>query len=141
MRIEALLRQKRPRVISVRMEETLGAAARILRREKVGAVVVKDSCRTEGEIVVGMLSERDFLHAVTDHGIAAFRMPVSAVMTRAIVACEASDSTDAVAELMRQNHIRHVPVIDRGALIGVVSIRDLLASQSSVHNEAFVALA
>ncbi len=141
MRVDALLRQKRPRVISVRMDETLGAAARILRRENVGAVVVKDSCRTEGDIVVGMLSERDFLHAVTDHGIAAFRMPVSAVMRRAAVACEVSDSTDAVAELMRQHHIRHVPVIDRGALIGVVSIRDLLAGESSAHDGACVAVA
>jgi CBS-domain-containing membrane protein len=91
----------------------------------------------ESDIVIGMLSQRGFLRAVTHHGFAAFRMSVSAVMTPAVVSCEASDSTDAVAELMRQPRIWHVPVIDRGALIGIVSIRDLLADRSSSTTNHF----
>ncbi|HYZ21976.1 MAG TPA: CBS domain-containing protein [Rhodopila sp.] len=141
MRVDTLLKRRRPRIISVRMNETVGSAAQILRRENVGAVLVKDSCGTEGDIVVGLLSERDFLRALTDYGVAAFKMPVSAVMTRTVVACELSDSIDTVAELMQRHHIRYVPVIDCGALIGVVSIRDLLAEGRTVPNEPFSAAA
>jgi hypothetical protein len=81
----------------------------------------------ESDIVIGLLSQRGFLRAVTHHGFAAFRMSVSAVMTPAVVSCE----------LMRQPRIWHVPVIDRGALIGIVSIRDLLADRSSSQRTIF----
>lgn len=122
-----------PRIISIRISETTGAAAQLLRSENIGALIVKNSCGTEGDVVVGVLSERDILRAVLDYGIAAWKMPVEAIMTRAVVSCKPSDEIEHVAELMDSHHIRHVPVIDREALVGVVSIRDLLAQRAHLR--------
>ena len=131
MKVEQLLIQKKPRIISVRMDETVETAAKMLRRENLGAVVVKDVCGTEGDTVVGILSERDFLRAIVDLGPAVLKEPVSSLMSRPVVSCDPQDDLDHVVELINQHHIRHVPVVERGALIGVVSIRDVIALQSS----------
>jgi CBS domain-containing protein len=139
MKVDALLSRKNPRIISIRISETAGAAARLLRSENIGAVVVKDTCGTEGDVVVGVLSERDILRTVLDHGIAAWKMPVETLMARAVVSCKPTDEIEHVAELMEQHHIRHVPVIDREALVGVISIRDLLAQRAHLRPEAMAA--
>jgi CBS domain-containing protein len=134
MKVEALLGRRKPRIISIPIRETAGAAALLLRSENVGAVVVKDTCGTEGDVVVGIVSERDILRAVLDHGIAAWKMPVEALMARTVVSCKPADDIEHVAELMEHHHIRHVPVIDRQALVGVVSIRDLLAQRAHLQH-------
>ena len=129
MTVEALLRRKGGRIISIGMGSTAAAAAKLLRSENIGALVVKDSCSTEGDVVLGMLSERDVLQALVSYGTNAMAMPVATLMTRNVICCVAQDSLSHVADLMRCHHVRHVPVMDREALIGVVSIRDLLPEQ------------
>lgn len=131
MTIEALLRRKGGRIISIGMGSTAAAAAKLLRSENIGALVVKDSCSTEGDVVLGMLSERDILQALVSYGTNAMAMPVAALMTRNVISCVAQDSLSHVADLMRCHNVRHVPVMDREALIGVVSIRDLLPEHSA----------
>lgn len=126
MTVEALLRRKGGRIISIGMGSTAAAAAKLLRSENIGALVVKDCCSTEGDVVLGMLSERDVLQALVSYGTNAMAMPVAALMTRNVICCMAQDSLSHVADLMRCHHVRHVPVMDLEALIGVVSIRDLL---------------
>lgn len=126
MKIEAILQNKHPRTITIRMTQTAETAARLLRRENIGAVVVKDTCDTEGDAILGMLSERDILRAIADHGVAALAMPVSSLMTRDVVTCDPRDEVEKVIVLMDEHHIRHVPVVQDDALIGVISIRDLL---------------
>lgn len=126
MTVEALLRRKNGRIISIGMGSTAAAAAKLLRSENIGALVVKDCCSTEGDVVLGMLSERDVLQALVSYGTNAMAMPVAALMTRNVICCVAQNSLSHVADLMRCHHVRHVPVMDREALIGVVSIRDLL---------------
>lgn len=123
MTVEALLRRKNGRIISIGMGSTAAAAAKLLRSENIGALVVKDCCSTEGDVVLGMLSERDVLQALVSYGTNAMAMPVAAPMTRNVICCVAQDSLSHVADLIR---CHHVPVMDREALIGVVSIRDLL---------------
>lgn len=127
MQIETVLRTKPARIVTIAMTSTLMAAARLLRSENIGAVLVKDSCSTEGDVVLGLLSERDVLQALVDHGAAALDMPVSAFMTRAVISCQSDDTVDQVCGLMSEHHVRHLPVLHDGALVGVVSIRDLLA--------------
>jgi CBS domain-containing protein len=127
MKVEQLLIQKGTRIISVRMNETVETAARMLRQENIGAVVVKDVCGTEGDTIVGMLSERDFLRAVVDSGPAVLKKPVASLMSRPVISCSPHDDVDHVVELFNRHHIRHVPVIDHDALIGVISIRDVVA--------------
>lgn len=68
MRVGDILNRKSTRIATVRMNETVATAARLLRNDNVGALVVKDVCRTEGNVAVGMFSERDVVRAVSEHG-------------------------------------------------------------------------
>jgi CBS domain-containing protein len=135
MKVSSLLNRKNARIIAIPMAATAAFAALLLRRENIGAVIVKDTCATEGDVVLGILSERDILRAVVDHGIAALNMPASALMTRDVVSCGPGDELDLVAALMERHQTRYIPVIDEDALIGMVSIRDLLAQRASGERE------
>jgi CBS domain-containing protein len=126
MTVDTLLRKKQGRIIAISQNASATAAAKLLRAENIGAVVVKDSCSTEGDVVLGMLSERDILAALVRYGTNAMNMSVGALMTRSVVSCRMSDQLDYVAELMHRHQIRHVAVMDREAVVGVISIRDLL---------------
>jgi CBS domain-containing protein len=132
MKVADLMKRKGTRLIMIRMNETVEMAIRLLRREKIGALVVKDVVRTEGNTAVGMFSERDVLQALDDHGAAALKIPVSKLMTTRIISCTPDDEIDHVFDLMDQHHIRHVPVFEQGTVIGVVSIRDILMLRSQI---------
>ena len=130
MKVADLMRKKGTRIVMIRMNETVEMAARLLRRENIGALVVEDVVQTEGNTAVGMFSERDVLQAVVNHGAAALKMPVSKLMSTKIISCSPDDEIEHVFDLMDHHHIRHVPVFERGAVIGVISIRDVLALRS-----------
>lgn len=126
MRVGDILNRKNTRIATVRMNETVGIAARLLRNENVSALVVKDVCRTEGNVAVGMFSERDIVRAIAEHGPAAINLKVSALISvQRLVSCRSADTLEHVRELMTANHIRHLPVIDDHTLIGVISMRDI----------------
>ncbi|HYG86911.1 MAG TPA: CBS domain-containing protein [Azospirillum sp.] len=129
MRVEDILRTKEPRVVTVRSGSTIDEAIRLMKSENISALVVKDVCRTEGNAVAGMLSERDIVYALLDQGAAVLRQPVSALMTRQPVTCSPADSLGDVLQLMDRHHIRHLPVLDDGTLVGVVSARDFTRLQ------------
>ena len=126
MRVGDILNRKTTRIATVRMNETVGTAARLLRHENVSALVVKDVCRTEGNVAVGMFSERDVVCAVAEHGPAALNMKISTLISvQRLVSCQSSDTIAHVQDLMATNHIRHLPVIDDHTLVGVISMRDI----------------
>ena len=127
MNVEQVLRGKSARVVTINMNETVEMAVKVLRREGVGALVVKDVVATEGNTVVGMFSERDVVRAIADHSQAGLKMKVSALMSMNVISCGPNDTLDHVRQLMNRNHIRHVPVLDQYTLIGIVSVRDLIA--------------
>lgn len=132
MRIDTVLRTRHPRLVTIRMTETVMAAGRRLRAENIGLLVVKDTCATEGDAILGVVSERDILHAIVDHGAAAMKLPVASLMTTRVVCCELYDSVERALALMRQHHVRHLPVLHDGGLVAVISIRDLLDSRDTV---------
>ncbi len=126
MRVEDILRGKTSRVATVRMNETVATAAALMRAGDISALVVKDVCRTEGNVAVGMFSERDVVRAIAGHGANGVNMKVSSLISvQDLVSCRSTDTLEHVRHLMNKNHIRHVPVIDDHSLIGVVSIRDI----------------
>ncbi len=128
MRVGDILNRKSTRIATVRMNETVATAARLLRDGNISALVVKDVCRTEGNVAVGMFSERDVVRAVVEHGPAGLNMKVSALISvQKLVSCHSTDSLEYVRDLMNDNHIRHLPVIDDHTLIGVISMRDINA--------------
>jgi CBS domain-containing protein len=129
MQVGDILRKKNTRIATVRMNETVATAAQLLRAGDISALVVKDVCRTEGNVVVGMFSERDVVRAVAAHGPAGVNLKVSNLISvQQLVSCRSTDTVEHVRRLMNKNHIRHVPVIDDHTLVGVVSIRDISAA-------------
>jgi CBS domain-containing protein len=126
MRVEDVLRKKNHRIVTVRVNETVETAARLMKTEDIGALVVKDVCRTEGNTVVGMFSERDITRALLQHGGKVLQMPVSSLMSRNLITCAPNDSLSHVLRLMEDNHVRHVPVLDGFTLVGLVGVRDFI---------------
>jgi CBS domain-containing protein len=126
MKVGDVLRKKTARVATVRMNETVGIAAQLMRASNISALVVKDVVRTEGNTAVGMFTERDVVRAIADHGAAGVNMKISQLISvQQLVSCSPNDTLEQVRHLMSKNHIRHVPVIEEHSLIGVISIRDI----------------
>lgn len=134
MQVGDVLRQKKTsRVVTVRMNETVAVAARLMRASNISALVVKDVVRTEGNTAVGVFTERDVVRAIAEHGPAGVNMKVSQLVSvQRLVACSSSDPLEHVRHLMNVHHIRHLPVIDNFSLAGVISMRDV----SSAFDEA-----
>jgi CBS domain-containing protein len=98
----------------------------LMKRENIHALVVKDVCRTEGNVVVGIFSERDVARGLAAHGPAVLNMPVATFLDRPLVSCTTNDSVDAVLQLMDEHQIRLLPVLENHTLIGVISITDVI---------------
>src|SRR5215831_3240909 len=130
MQVGDILRKKTSaRVVTVRMNETVGVAAQLLRANNISGLVVKDVVRSEGNTAVGMFTERDVVRAIAEHGTDGVNLKVSQLISiQRLVSCSASDTLDDVRHLMNVHHIRHLPVIDNFALAGVISMRDIAAA-------------
>ena len=126
MKVGDILRKKTARIATIRMNETVGIAAQLMRASNVSALVVKDVVRTEGNTAVGMFTERDVVRAIAEHGAAGINMKVSQLISvQQLVSCSSDDTLEDVRHLMNRRHIRHLPVIDNHSLCGVISMRDI----------------
>jgi CBS domain-containing protein len=126
MQVGDILRKKTARVATVRMNETVAIAAQLMRANNIGALVVKDVVRTEGNTAVGMFTERDVVRAVAEHGPAGLNLKISKLISvQQLVCCGSTDSLEHIRHLMDKNFVRHLPVIDNCSLIGVISIGDI----------------
>jgi signal-transduction protein with cAMP-binding, CBS, and nucleotidyltransferase domain len=122
MKVADILRTEKETAEAVRPVEALQALAHRFRTEGVGALIV----RGERGSLDGIITERDMAHGLAVHGEQLPRLPASALMTTAIVACSPEDSVADVARLMTQRRLYHLPVSRCGRLIGVVSIGDVM---------------
>ena len=122
IRVGDVLRQKDTRIITIRLRETVAIAVTLMNRENVHALVVKDVCRTEGNVVVGVFSERDVARGLAAHGAAVLNLPVANFLNRPLVSCTANDTVDAVLQLMDEHQVRLLPVLEDHTLIGVISM-------------------
>ena len=121
MQVENILQSKGRAVTTVASGSTIAEAVELLNTKKIGAVVVVDDNK-----VVGILSERDVVrHLGKDWGALASR-PVSDVMTRAVVSVSRFASIADVMERMTEKRIRHMPIVENGELVGIVSIGDVV---------------
>src|SRR5215475_2668965 len=126
MNVGDVLLKKTARVVTVRMNETVGVAAQLMRASNISALVVKDVVRSEGNTAAGMFTERDVVRAIAEHGAAGVKLKVSQLISvQRLVSCSSADTLDAVRHLMNIHHIRHLPVIDNFTLAGVISMRDI----------------
>lgn len=125
MNVETILRNKGDWVATIRPDAAVGAAVNILNRKRIGALVVSE----DGSDVAGILSERDIVIALAEHGDDLLSCPVDEVMSRTVVTCEPSDSVGELMAEMTSRRIRHFPVMSGGRLCGIVSIGDLVKSR------------
>jgi CBS domain-containing protein len=137
MNVGDVRRKKTARVVTVRMNETVGVAARLMRASDISALVVKDVVRTEGTTAAGMFTERDVVRAIAEHGAAGVNLRVSQLISvQKLISCASDDTLEHVRHLMNVHHIRHLPVIDNFSLAGVISMRDISAAFDQAANGA-----
>jgi len=122
MTVKAILSRKGNEVITIEPTVTLSAAVQVLAERRIGAVLVVGD---DGQ-VAGILSERDIVRALAQRGPGALQEAVGQVMTRKVVTCSESDTVAEIMERMTKGKFRHLPVIERGKLAGVVSIGDVV---------------
>jgi CBS domain-containing protein len=119
--VENVLREKGRAVWSVSADATVYAALQLMAEKNVGAVIVLQN----GEIA-GILSERDYARKVILQGKSSLTTPVSEIMTTQVFYVAPSQTIDECMGLMTSKHIRHLPVMDGGRLVGLVSIGDVV---------------
>lgn len=136
MLVGDILRKKTPRVVTVRMNETVGIAAKLMRANNISALVVKDVVRSEGNnTAVGMFTERDVVRAVAEHGAGGVNVKVAQLVSvQQLISCNSNDTIEHARHLMNINHIRHLPVIDNYSLVSVISMRDIAAAMDEAIN-------
>jgi CBS domain-containing protein len=125
MNVETILRSKGRAVATIRPDETIGAALEELISRNIGALVVTG----DGGGVDGIISERDIVHALADHGADLLSRSVAEVMTRPVITCNPSDSVEKLMAEMTNRRIRHFPVVQDGQLCGIVSIGDVVKNR------------
>ena len=125
MRIADILRSKGSAVATVTETTTVTALLAELAVRNIGAMVVVGPDGAP----VGIVSERDVVRTLHEHGIDLLRAPVADIMSAAVITCAPQDRVDDLAALMTDHRIRHVPVLDDGRLAGIVSIGDVVKNR------------
>ena len=125
MKIGDVLKRKGSGVVTMRSDSTIDTVVRRMRLERIGAVIISP----DGKSVIGILSERDILHALAEHGTALLALKAEDLMTREVVTCSREDTLQSVMMKMTQRRIRHLPVVEQGQLAGIVSIGDAVKSR------------
>ena len=121
MTIAAILSSKGSEVATIGADNRVSEAVASLGERRIGALPV-----VEGDRIVGIMSERDVIYCLRDHGAAVLDWPVSRVMTSPAITAEPATPILSALGLMTERRIRHLPVAEGGRLIGIVSIGDLV---------------
>lgn len=122
MNLEQILKTKGSEVTTIRSDVTLQDAARLLDDRKIGSVVATE----ENGRIIGVLSERDIARQFARLGAGALNMTVADAMTRDVITVSPHETLDQGLARMTDRRIRHLPVCVDGALVGLVSIGDLV---------------
>jgi len=122
MTVKAILSLKGGDVATIAPTASLATAAEVLAERRIGALVVTDSAGR----VAGMLSERDIVRALAERGAAALDERLDRAMTRSIVTCTEAMTVSEIMKRMTAGKFRHVPVVELGRLVGIVSIGDVV---------------
>jgi CBS domain-containing protein len=123
MTVRHVLLGKGADVVAVAPETSVAQAADVIARRRIGAVVVLDAAGR----LVGIISERDVVRGLTQHGAALLEMQVADLMTHDVITVAPECSVEEALEIMDAGYFRHLPVRDaEGGLCGIVSIRDLV---------------
>jgi len=135
MLVSAILNTKGHHIVSVAPTDKVSAVVKLLAERKIGVVLVM----TKHEID-GIISERDIVRVIAEHGAGGLDEDVGAVMTRKVVTCSPSDTVRWIMERMTSGKFRHLPVLDDGRVVGLISIGDVVKSRVSEYENEQEAL-
>ncbi len=122
MTVSIILANKGREVVSIEPNASLAEAARLLAARHIGAALILGADRR----IIGIISERDIVAALAQRGTAVLDEPVSDVMTRKVETCNEHETVSHIMEHMTQGKFRHLPVVDQGQVVGMVSIGDIV---------------
>ena len=122
MNVKAILAAKGGEIICIEPTADLAAATQLLSANRIGAVLIRGA----GGHIAGILSERDIVRALSQHGAAALSLPIGQVMTREVTTCSEEDNIATIMERMTAGKFRHMPVVSKGHLVGLISIGDVV---------------
>jgi CBS domain-containing protein len=123
MTVSKILAEKGREVVTTEPNATLGNVVKLLAEKRIGAMIVLGPDHR----IVGIISERDIVRVLAERGPAVLEEPVSQTMTRKVSTCNESETIAAIMERMTAGKFRHVPVVDQGRLIGMISIGDVVS--------------
>ncbi len=125
MKVKAMLAAKGGKVVTARPDASIATVVRLLKLEGIGALVVS----ADGEEVLGIISERDIVHALVSHGGEVMKLRVAELMTQSVKTCTPeADVKDVMGEMTR-SRVRHLPVLKDGRLCGIISIGDVVKNR------------
>jgi CBS domain-containing protein len=136
MRISQILASKRLDVVSVPATATVRSAIALMKRERVGAVLVLDQDRR----LLGVVSERDVVHSLATETADPLALPVVELMRHDCPVASAQDTVRSVMQTMTATRSRHVPIVESGGVIGIVSIGDVVKSRLDEMSQENVVL-
>ncbi len=119
--VKDILRSKSHDIISITPETTVYEALVIMADKNIGALVVLD-----GETLVGIMSERDYARKVILHGKSSREMRIGELMTTNVISVSPEQNVQECMGRMTEKHIRHLPVVEQGRLVGIISIGDVV---------------
>jgi CBS domain-containing protein len=125
MLISDILKFKGSDVVTMEPDASVVDLLRQLAARNIGAVVIR-----RGEVVVGIVSERDIVRRLDGQGSTVLESSVADIMTTSVIACAPTDAVDEVAAAMTEKRVRHLPVLDAGRLVGIVTIGDVVLSRT-----------
>jgi CBS domain-containing protein len=133
MKLAELIKGKQQEIVKIRVNSTIAEAANTITNNKIGALLVEAE---DGEIV-GIISERDIVRGMSQHGADLHDVLVSELMTADLIRCAPKDSVNEAMAMMTDRRIRHLPVFDDEKLVGFISIGDLVKCRMmEVQSEA-----
>ncbi|MBF6170765.1 CBS domain-containing protein [Nocardia blacklockiae] len=127
MRISEILRKKGSDVVTIAPDAPVRALLALLAERNVGAVVVS----ADGRALDGIVSERDVVRRLHTIGADLLDRPVADIMTTVVHTCSPDDRVETLRTTMTEHRIRHLPVLRRGRMVGIVSIGDVVKSALS----------
>ncbi|EIE52306.1 histidine kinase [Salipiger aestuarii] len=126
MQVQQILKDKRSDgVVTVGLKATVAETAQLLAERRIGGVVVSE----DGQTPLGILSERDIVRRLAAEGAAVLGMAVEDLMTKDLKTCSCKDDCDEVLARMTEGRFRHMPVVEDGVMVGIITIGDVVAAQ------------
>ena len=126
MTVATILAGKGRDVLTTTADKTVAEAVQVLAERRIGALVVVEG----GGRIAGIISERDIVRAIAATAGEALTQPIASIMTRNVVTCGEGETINEVMARMTRERFRHLPVVENGTVLGMVSVRDLLEASA-----------